>query len=130
VRPKRGVMRKIGRSPAFTPAQTRDVAKAAIRALAVGEPHHGLLLGAVARDKGNTVSCKEFLRGLKSRRLRDPVLIVTDRTPGLIRAVEDRETMFLQTSMPQTDLTEVQKDLPKWRALLSAINCKRDCPSV
>jgi putative transposase len=39
--------------------------------------------------KEDTVSCTQFLRDLKSRGLIDPVLVVTDGAPGLIRAVED-----------------------------------------
>lgn len=39
VRPKRGVMRKIGNSPAFTPGMAREVAAEAIRSIVTGEQH-------------------------------------------------------------------------------------------
>jgi transposase-like protein len=48
-----------------------------------------VLLGIVPGTKEDTVSCKEFLRDLKARGLVDPVLIVTDGAPGLIRAVDE-----------------------------------------
>jgi transposase-like protein len=48
-----------------------------------------VLLGLLPGTKEDTVSCKEFLRDLKSRGLVDPLLVVTDGAPGLIRAVEE-----------------------------------------
>lgn len=48
-----------------------------------------VLLGLAPGTKEDTVSCREFLRDLKARRLGDPVLVVTDGAPGLIRAVEE-----------------------------------------
>lgn len=48
-----------------------------------------VLLGLLPGTKEDTVSCKEFLRDLKSRGLADPVLVITDGAPGLIRAVEE-----------------------------------------
>ncbi len=48
-----------------------------------------VLLGLLPGTKEDTVSCKEFLRDLKSRGLTDPVLVITDGAPGLIRAVEE-----------------------------------------
>lgn len=47
------------------------------------------LLGLLPGTKEDTVSCKEFLRDLKARGLVDPLLVVTDGAPGLIRAVEE-----------------------------------------
>lgn len=48
-----------------------------------------VLLGLLPGTKEDTVSCKEFLRDLKSRGLADPIMVVTDGAPGLIRAVEE-----------------------------------------
>lgn len=48
-----------------------------------------VLLGLLPGTREDTVSCKEFLRDLKSRGLIDPVLVITDGAPGLIRAVEE-----------------------------------------
>jgi transposase-like protein len=47
-----------------------------------------VLLGLLPGTKEDTVSCKEFLRDLKSRGLTDPVFVI-DGAPGLIRAVEE-----------------------------------------
>jgi putative transposase len=48
-----------------------------------------VLLGLALGSKEDTASCRVFLRDLKARGLRDPLLIVTDGAPGLIRAVEE-----------------------------------------
>jgi putative transposase len=48
-----------------------------------------LLLGLAPGTKEGTVSCREFLRDLKARRLADPILIGSDGVPGLIRAIEE-----------------------------------------
>ena len=48
-----------------------------------------VLLRLLARTKEDTVSCTEYLRDLKARRIRDPVLVATDGAPGLIAAVEE-----------------------------------------
>ena len=50
---------------------------------------HKVLLGVLPGTKEDTVSCKEFLRDLKARGLIDPLLVVTDDAPGLIRAVDE-----------------------------------------
>ena len=56
-----------------------------------GITHSGskVLLGLTPGTKEDTVSCRDFLRDLKSRGLVDPVLVATDGAPGLIRAVAE-----------------------------------------
>jgi putative transposase len=48
-----------------------------------------VLLGILPGTKEDTVSCKEFLRDLKARGLIDPLLVVTDGAPGLMRAADE-----------------------------------------
>lgn len=48
-----------------------------------------VLVGLQPGTKEDTACCSDFLRDLKARGLPDPVLIVTDGAPGLIRAVEE-----------------------------------------
>ena len=55
--------------------------------------------GCCPGTKEDTVSCKEFLRDLKSRGLADPLLVVTDGAPGLIRAVEEVFPAELTTAL-------------------------------
>jgi len=63
--------------------------EAVLAAWGITSQGNKVLLGLLPGTKEDTVSCKEFLRDLKSRRLRDPVLVITDGAPGLIRAVEE-----------------------------------------
>jgi putative transposase len=39
--------------------------------------------------KEDTASCREFFQDLRRRGLPDPLLVVSDGAPGLIRAIED-----------------------------------------
>lgn len=48
-----------------------------------------VLLGLAPGTKEDTASGREFLRDLKHRNLCDPILVVTDGAPGLIRPVEE-----------------------------------------
>jgi len=50
---------------------------------------HKVLLGLAPASKEDTASCRDFLRDLKARGLTDPVLVITDGAPGLIRAAEE-----------------------------------------
>jgi putative transposase len=63
--------------------------EAVLAAWGITSAGHKVLLGLLPGTKEDTVTCKEFLRDLKSRGLADPVLVITDGAPGLIRAVEE-----------------------------------------
>ena len=63
--------------------------EAVLAAWGITSSGNKVLLGLLPGTKEDTTSCKEFLRDLKSRGLTDPVLVVTDGAPGLIRAVEE-----------------------------------------
>jgi transposase-like protein len=65
--------------------QPREVVLAA---WGITDSGHKALLGLAPGAKEDTVSCREFLRDLKDRGLVDPILVITDGAPGLIRAAE------------------------------------------
>jgi len=48
-----------------------------------------VLLGLTPGTKEDTGSCREFLRDLKARGMNEPILVVSDGAPGLIRAIEE-----------------------------------------
>jgi putative transposase len=48
-----------------------------------------VLLALMPGTKEDTACCSDFLRDLKARGLKDPILTVTDGAPGLIRATEE-----------------------------------------
>jgi len=76
-----------------------------------------VLLGLLPGTKEDTVSCKEFLRDLKSRGLVDPVLVATDGAPGLIRAVEEVFPRSLRQRCLAHRVRNLQSKVPeeRWR---------------
>lgn len=76
-----------------------------------------VLLGLLPGTKQDTVSCKEFLRDLKSRGLSDPVLVATDGAPGLIRAVEEVFPRSLRQRCLAHRVRNLQSKVPEehWR---------------
>jgi transposase-like protein len=48
-----------------------------------------VLLGLAPGTKEDTESCRGFFQDMRRRGLKDPLLVVTDGAPGLIRAVEE-----------------------------------------
>lgn len=66
--------------------QRREPVLAAWGVAATGEKW---LLGLYTASKEDTDSARECLRDLKARGMNDPVLVVSDGAPGLIRAIEE-----------------------------------------
>jgi len=66
--------------------QPREAVLAAWGVLADGKK---ALLHLMPGTKEDTASCKEFFQDLRRRGLPDPVLVVSDGAPGLIRAIEE-----------------------------------------
>src|SRR5207237_1198310 len=50
---------------------------------------HKVLLHLAPGTKEDTASCREFFQDLRRRGLPDPLLVVSDGAPGLIRAIEE-----------------------------------------
>ncbi len=79
-----------------------------------------VLLHLAPGTKEDTASCKAFLQDLKRRGLSDPLFLVTDGAPGLIRAVEEcfprtvrgrclaHRMRNLQAKVPEADWPEVR----------------------
>jgi len=68
------------------PGQPRE---AVLCAWAIDADGKKLLLALAPGTKEDTESCRAFFEDLRRRGLGDPLLVVTDGAPGLIRAVEE-----------------------------------------
>ncbi|MHB1942548.1 MAG: IS256 family transposase [Acidiferrobacteraceae bacterium] len=76
-----------------------------------------VLLGLSPGTKEDTASAKEFLRDLKTRGLKDPVLVATDGAPGLIRAVTEVFPRSLRQRCLAHRLRNLEGKVPeeRWR---------------
>ena len=63
--------------------------EAVLCAWGVDQEGQKVLLGLSPGTKEDTESCKAFFQDMRRRGLVDPLLVVTDGAPGLIRAVEE-----------------------------------------
>jgi transposase-like protein len=63
--------------------------EAVLAAWAITRQGRKVLVGLSPGTKESTDCCREFFEDLKRRGLDDPILVVTDGAPGLIRAVEE-----------------------------------------
>jgi putative transposase len=63
--------------------------EAVLAAWAITESGAKVLLGLAPGTKEDTGCCREFLRDLKARGMNEPVLVITDGAPGLVRAAEE-----------------------------------------
>jgi putative transposase len=91
--------------------------EAVLAAWGIGESGHKVLLGLAPGTKEDTFSCREFLRDLKARGLADPVLVVTDGAPGLIRAVEEVFPRSLRQRCLAHKIRNLEAKVPaeRWR---------------
>ncbi len=76
-----------------------------------------VLVGLQPGTKEDTASCSDFLRDLKARGLADPVVVVTDGAPGLIRAVEECLPRALRQRCLAHKLRNLETKVPaeRWR---------------
>lgn len=94
--------------------------EAVVAAWAVTMSGTKVWVGLQPGTKEDTASGSDFLRDLKARGLADPMLVVTDGAPGLIRAVEEclpralrqrcvaHKTRNLETKVPAERWREVK----------------------
>ena len=81
-----------------------------------------MLLGLAPGTKGDTASCRGFLRDLRNRNLCDRLLVCSDGAPGLMRALE----VALPRSLRQRCLArkmrnlEARVPLARWPEVKSA----------
>jgi len=57
--------------------------------LGIGEDGRKSLLGLMAGSKEDVETARAFFQDLRARGLGDPLLVVSDGAPGIIRAIEE-----------------------------------------
>ena len=89
------------------------------------------LLGLLPGTKEDTASCRDFLRDLKARGLADPLLVITDGAPGLIRAVEEVLPRSLRQRCLAHKMRNLQAKVPeeRWREVGPAARAAYQAPS-
>jgi putative transposase len=99
------------------PGQRRE---AVLCAWGIDEEGYKVLIHLSPGTKEDTESCRGFFEDLKRRGLGDPLLVVTDGAPGLIRAVEEcfprshrqrclaHRMRNLQSKVPETKWSEIR----------------------
>ena len=68
------------------PGQPRE---AVLAAWGVGEDGRKVLLALMAGSKEDTETVRAFFQDMRARGLGDPLLVVSDGAPGIIRAIEE-----------------------------------------
>ncbi len=93
--------------------------EAVLAAWAITMTGTNVLLGLQPGTKEDTACASDFLRDLKARGLADPVLVVTDGAPGLIRAVEECLPRALRQRCLAHKLRNLETKVPaeRWRAV-------------
>jgi putative transposase len=93
--------------------------EAVLAAWGISESGHKVLLGLAPGTKEDTLSCRECLRDLKARGLADPILVVTDGAPGLIRAAEEVFAHSLRQRCLAHKVRNLESKVPeeRWREL-------------
>ena len=74
------------------------------------------LLGLLPGTKEDTSSCRDFLRDLKARQLADPLMVITDGAPGLIRAAEEVFPRSLRQRCLAHKMRNLHSKVPEERA--------------
>jgi putative transposase len=99
--------------------------EAVLAAWGIVEGGQKVLLGLAPGTKEDTANCRDFLREMKARNLADPLLVVTDGAPGLIRAVEEVFPRSLRQRCLAHKMRNLQSKVPDelWRELKGAALC-------
>jgi putative transposase len=89
------------------------------------------LLGLLPGTKEDTACCRDFLRDLKARGLADPLLVITDGAPGLIRATDDVLPRSLRQRCLAHKMRNLQAKVPeeRWREIGPAARAVYQAPS-
>lgn len=90
--------------------QPREAVLAAWGILADGKK---ALLHLAPGIKEDTASCKEFFQDLRRRGLPDPLLVVSDGAPGLIRAIEECLSRSIRQRCLAHKLRNLQTKVPE-----------------
>lgn len=108
--------------------QPREAVLAAWGIDASGGKH---LLGLQPGTKEDTACCRDFLRDLKARGLPDPIAVITDGAPGLIRAVQEVMPRSLRQRCLAHKMRNLQAKVPeeRWREVGPAARAVYQAPS-
>jgi transposase-like protein len=91
--------------------------EAVLAAWGIIEPGEKVLLGLAPGTKEDTASARELLRDLKARGMNDPLLVISDGAPGLIRAIEEVFPKSLRQRCLAHRMRNLQAKVPeeRWR---------------
>ena len=91
--------------------------EAVLAAWGITEAGEKVLLGLCPGSKEDTASARELLRDLKARGLNDPLLVISDGAPGLIRAIEEVFPRSLRQRCLAHRVRNLQGKVPeeRWR---------------
>jgi transposase-like protein len=106
--------------------------EAVLAAWGIDESGAKHLLGLLPGTKEDTACCRDFLRDLKARGLADPLAVVTDGAPGLIRAAEEVLPRSIRQRCLAHKLRNLQSKVPeeRCREVLPAARAAYQAPSV
>ena len=90
--------------------QPREAVLAAWGILADGKK---VLLHLAPGTKEDTASCREFFQDMRRRGLPDPLLVVSDGAPGLIRAIEECFPRALRQRCLAHKMRNLQSKVPE-----------------
>jgi putative transposase len=91
--------------------------EAVLAAWAITESGAKVLLGLAPGTKEDTGCGREFLRDLKARRMNEPILVISDGAPGLIRAIEEVFPRSLRQRCLAHKMRNLEAKVPeeRWR---------------
>jgi len=90
--------------------------EAVLAAWGIDEHGNKHLLGLLPGTKEDTASCRDFLRDLKARGLIDPIMVITDGAPGLIRATEEVFVRSLRQRCLAHKMRNLESKVPEERS--------------
>jgi hypothetical protein len=91
--------------------------EAVLAAWGITDRGEKVLLGLSPGTKEDTASARDLLRDLKARNLSDPLLVISDAAPGLIRAIEEVFPKSLRQRCLAHRMRNLQGKVPeeRWR---------------
>jgi len=111
------------------PGQRRE---AVLCAWGIDEEGHKVLLHLSPGTKEDTESVRGFFQEMKRRGLNDPLLVVTDGAPGLIRAVEECFPRSYRQRCLAHRLRNLQSKVPenRWSEVRASARACYEAPSL
>lgn len=105
--------------------------EAVLAAWGIDESGAKHLLGLLPGTKEDTACCRDFLRDLKARGLVDPIAVITDGAPGLVRAAEEVLPRSIRQRCLAHKMRNLQSKVPeeRCREVLPAARAAYQAPS-